>query len=553
MPHSSTPQSNPQGTPTNPLGGKVHGVDGHSRHWSGYSAFVRICPTCRDHNPEAALFCTSCGASVQNITPTPSNDARSGLENLSRRLDRERRKERRERAVESAGGQGLIVVGMAIIAGVVVVNPAREIGAPLWLVAVLLLLGGIWQLRNDPKALRSTGTLFAAVTAVALVMIGARAIQAASSADDPQPSVELPATPDVAVSGPISTPNARLAGEVIMQGVNSAHTGVMPGPAPTTTPPLAWQSDMGGELYGSPVISDGVIFATSKSGNLIATDATTGNQLWTVPITGYVTRASPTVIGDTVYVASGFSFMALDSASGAERWSIPLQYVGHASPTVVGDLIVIGSQERWIYGIERETGEFRWRLPTEGIVFGAVAMNEHAGFYATDEGIVYSISLETGRMIWRQQLAGSIYAAPVINGTSLLVTTEAGETLALDLETGTQQWTALAGGQTAPATNGDLVIVAAADGGVYGFDAATGEQRWLYPTGKQHLTAPVLVDNLVIVAAGNTLLALDVETGEAVWYYLAGDLIDSSPIVVANTIYFGTRDGFLNAIGESGG
>ena len=70
-----------------------------------------------------------------------------------------------------------------------------------------------------------------------------------------------------------------------------------------------------------------------------------------------------------------------------------------------------------------------------------------------------------------------------------------------------------------------------------------------YPTGKPGLTSPAIAGNLALIGSGNTVLALDLETGSAVWYFLARDQIDTSPIVADGYVFFGSRDGFITAVG----
>jgi outer membrane protein assembly factor BamB len=469
---------------------------------------------------------------------------------MAHRLESERREERRTRPAISASGEGWIATGAALIVIASLVNPAAGIAIPVWIFAICVILAGTWQLRGDAKALRVVGTILASSTVLALAFVGFRAIQATGASPDSNPSVV--ATPTVrestVVAGP---PDAPLTGNIAMQGATASHDSLMPGPPPSTTPSLAWQLDTGGEVYGAPVLVDGILYVVSKFGTVLAVDATSGETIWTREVTGYVTRASPAVVDGIVYVGGGFTFTALDAKTGDERWSIPVQYIGHTSPTIAEGLVIVSSQERWIYGIEAESGTVRWRLPTEGIVFGAVAMTGNAAVYATDEGIIYSASLDSGRMIWRQKVDGSIYASPVISQGRVLVSSQSGQLHALSLDTGSSLWSSLHGSPTAPATNGDVVVVSASDGGIYGLDMASGEQRWLYPSGKTGLTAPAISENLALVGAGNSLLAIDIETGEAVWYYLAGDRIESSPVIADGHVFFGSRDGFLSAVAET--
>ncbi len=547
---SKSPEPNSR---TNPLGGRVHSprYDGPpQRHWSGYVAHVRICPECGWENDEHAAFCVSCAGNIRSTSAVASSDTRPGVAVLQKRLERERRRHDRMRSEDSPGGGGWIAAGAVLIAIALIVGPDRSVSLMVWIAAVIVAIAGIWQIRRDYKAMRIWGIFLAGTAALVLVFVGIRAIQASGTfTDDIGPA--LIATPTETGSTPVTATSAGgFTGSVPMSGGGPTHDSQMPGPAPKVSPVLAWQLDTGGELYSAPTISNGIVYVTSKTGVLHAVDAMSGEERWAREVTSYVTRATPAVVDGTVYVGGGFSFSALDAATGEERWTIPLQYGGHASPSVRGGLVVVSSQQGWIFALSTETGDVAWRLPTEGIVFGAASITDDAVIYATDEGILYSVDRQSGRLDWRVSLPGAIYATPVVIDDTILATTQAGELHALDLTSGDRRWSANQGSAHPPATNGDVAVLAASDGGIYGLDVATGERRWLYPSGKQAMTAPAISENLAIVGTGNSLLALDIATGEAVWYFLAGDTIESAPIMIDGFVFFGSRDGFLNAVRE---
>lgn len=536
-------------SPTNPLGGKVHNAQG--RHWTGYSAYVRRCASCSWENAESARFCMSCGANVSMVTAQPSSAQAAGIAALEKRLEQERRVESRRRHLDVRGGEGLFASGLAIVIITLAISPDAFIAVPVWLASVSLIVGGIWQLRANPSSLRAIGTVLGVAASLLLGFVGVRAYQA-SQLEDPTPAPLMIATPG-STSTLLATPSGdRLVGEIPMSGGNATHDGIMPGPAPDASARMIWQYDTGGEVLGAATLSNGVIHVMSKSGSLIAIDATTGIQLWSAPVTGYVTRVSPAVADGVVYAGGGFSFGAWDATTGEQKWSVPLEYVGQSSPVLTDGLVIVTSQERWTYALDRETGETVWRLPTEGIVFGAPAIVDGMAYYATDEGVVYRVDIEHGRVTWRQRVTGAVFASPVANSGLVLVTTQAGELSALDAGSGAVRWSTLHGSGTSPATNGDIVVVSDADGGIYGLDLVTGEQRWLYATGKATLTAPSISGDQVFVGAGSTLLAIDITTGAASWYFLAGDQIDTAPIIAGGRAFFGSRDGFLTSIGVEG-
>lgn len=552
-----TPPQRPANRPvpqsaTNPLGGRIHGARSErpaKRYWSGYVAYVRLCPNCDWENDESALFCVSCAEDIRRIEPESSSDTRPGIALLQKRLDRERRQLARSRGSDASGGGGWIGFGAALILAALVVGPDRMISVTVWIVAVTSSIAGIYQIRRDQRALRMWGSLLAGGAALVLLIVGFRAIQASTDPGILVPA-SIEASPTVSSTSILESASAGppLEGNIPMYGGGPTHDGMMPGPAPTSAPALAWQTDTGGEVYAAPSLANGVLYVMSKAGVLYAIEASTGVERWRHEVTTYVTRASAAVVDGVVYVGGGFNFSALDADTGAAIWTVPLQYGGHSSPTVVDDMIVVSSQQGWVYALETSTGEIDWRVPTEGIVFGAAAIADRSVVYGTDEGIVYNIDAVDGSVHWRTSVPGAVYATPVISAGTVLVTTQSGEIHARDLASGTGLWSANHGGSQPPATNGDVVVLTAADGGVYGLDAASGEQLWLYPSGNQSLTAPSISGNLVLFGAGNALYALNIETGEAVWYYLAGDRVESPPAIAEGHVFFGSRDGFLNAI-----
>jgi outer membrane protein assembly factor BamB len=546
------PTDDPHAGGVNPLGGRIHHPvdDQERRRWAGFVAYVRTCPNCGWENDEHALFCVSCAEDLRNVPVTPSSDPRPGTVILQKRLARDRRQSGRLRLGETRGGGGWIAIGIALIVGTIVVNPERILAIPIWLVAVSLAVFGIWQLRIDTRALQMWGTIFAAISVLILGLVGYQAIEASSLIDDNgHPDSTPVATEGVTTSPALATPAAgSVAGVVPMAQGGASHDGVMPGPPPAGTPRLAWQADTGGELYAAPSLSGGLLFVSSKNGQILAVNAATGEIAWSSELSTYVTRGTPAIADGVVFAGGGFDFRAFDAATGKVLWQVPVQYGGQASPTIAGDFVLVTSQQGWLYALRRDTGETAWRIPTEGLAFGSVAVMDDNVIFGTDEGIVYNAKLDTGRLNWRTMVTGAVFATPALSGNTVFVTTASGEVNALDVETGQQRWTANHGSTNSLAISGDLVVVAASDGGVYGLDAATGTQRWLHPAGSNHLTAPVIVDNLVVIGAGSTLLALDTATGEAVWYFLAGDIIESPPVVVDGYVFFGGRDGFLYAV-----
>jgi polyvinyl alcohol dehydrogenase (cytochrome) len=92
---------------------------------------------------------------------------------------------------------------------------------------------------------------------------------------------------------------------------------------------VKWTYTTHGDVSAIPAVVDGAVYFPDWGGYLNKVDAATGAQVWSRPISDYdgvpgsVSRASPAVVGNTVYLGDqngGFLF-AVDATTGAPVWT----------------------------------------------------------------------------------------------------------------------------------------------------------------------------------------------------------------------------------------
>ena len=343
---------------------------------------------------------------------------------------------------------------------------------------------------------------------------------------------------------------------------DSARTGVMPGPGPTTAPPLAWSFQAQGPI-----------------------------------------RSSPAVVGKTVFVASTDGIVhALAIEDGTERWRAELGAdAGAASPLVIDGRVVVGDRAGVIHALATETGAELWATPADGPIDGAAAAASGSVFVATETGASYALDPRTGEVRWRAELPGGVAHSVAATSDLVYASVSGGTLVALRTLDGTSSWTArvaddgnggtptVAGGLVfAPAgldaadpSNRALVVLDAADGtdrwrraaptgdviyapavrdgwawivaedgSVVAVDAASGSIRWSVTTGAPNDALPSVWRTMVFVATtGGTLLALDAETGALAWQ---ADIVGVpyAPVIAGGLVLVGTNVGMLYAFGE---
>ena len=102
---------------------------------------------------------------------------------------------------------------------------------------------------------------------------------------------------------------------------------------------------------------------------------------------------------------------------------------------------------------------------------------------------------------------------------------------------------------------GDTVIWATKPGRIYGIDRATGATRWTAQVPGPVIGSPSIVDDTMLLgdASGN-LRAFALGDGSTApterWQIMLGGTIESTPAIWRGSVYLGTRDGYLFAVGD---
>ena len=250
---------------------------------------------------------------------------------------------------------------------------------------------------------------------------------------------------------------------------------------PRSNPELLWRSDTARLKSGVSVV-DGVVYAAdgSESGEVMAFDAQTGEELWNRSL-GSRIRSAPLVEDNTVYVGGEY---------GAEG----------------------------LWALNASTGETRWNISTNDYVISNPTIENGSVYFATNNGQAYAANASTGEVEWNRSIGGQVWGPiAAANGTVFMQNDD--YVHALDADTGDREWLLNHGNIDGGPTVGDgLVYVAAEDEKtVYAVDAQSGGVEWEYTTSTFVDGTPTLWNGTVYVPASNKILALDSPSGELQW------------------------------------
>jgi outer membrane protein assembly factor BamB len=132
---------------------------------------------------------------------------------------------------------------------------------------------------------------------------------------------------------------------------------------------LLWASQIEvGQLYASPVVSDGKVYLVSPVGHMYAFDALTGATVWVSEEQGLSTLGSAAVGHGLVFVSLN-GIIAYDADTGEVVWhALAGQHV-RASQTLKGNVLYVATFEGQLYALDAGTGNVLWSTPEECCVF----------------------------------------------------------------------------------------------------------------------------------------------------------------------------------------
>jgi outer membrane protein assembly factor BamB len=115
-------------------------------------------------------------------------------------------------------------------------------------------------------------------------------------------------------------------------------------------------------------------------------------SVWSKQVGGDV-RHTPALAHNLVYVtAAPGKVVALDAATGTERWRADLRMVITAAPTVAGTTVLIGTQDGMVFGLDAHTGAVLWDFTTAGKITGSPIVAGDTMYVASHDGTLYAVT-----------------------------------------------------------------------------------------------------------------------------------------------------------------
>jgi outer membrane protein assembly factor BamB len=334
-----------------------------------------------------------------------------------------------------------------------------------------------------------------------------------------------------------------------------------------------WSEGVGGgkkqmvlRLGLGPVVDNGVVFAASHKGEVLAASLDTGRHIWVKKLKLPISAGPGAGAGLVVVGSSKGVIVTLDGATGRELWRSRLNSELLSAPAIGEKVVVIRSVDGRLHGLDAHTGKELWsveqqvpRLSLRGtatpIITKEVAIS---GF---DNGKVMAVSLTSGDTVWDSALASphgrteldrlvDIDSAVRVVGDNVFAAGFQGRTAMLALDSGQIWWGHDMSSYRGLAVDADNLYVTQSDGIVVALRQRDGSELWRNQKLKlRRLSTPVLTSTAVAVADFQGYIHwLDKSTGELVARErVAKERITNSPVVVGDTVVVLTDKGKLAA------
>ncbi|MEU3599821.1 PQQ-binding-like beta-propeller repeat protein [Streptomyces sp. NPDC006798] len=324
-----------------------------------------------------------------------------------------------------------------------------------------------------------------------------------------------------------------------------------------------WRFRMSNDVWGTPVVADGLLYVTSFE--VHALDTGTGRRQFKTRDVAW----SMTLDGGRIHASDGPTLYALDAADGRERWRLSTESWVYSLQADRGTVLT-GTRGGGVQAWEAATGNRLWELAGAQAEFetaqaGPVISGDTV--YVWKEARLRALEARTGNERWSYPVgdAASCGNVPVrVHPASdgFVYVCAGTRVIALDIATGRVRWhfespavflspPAFAPG---PAVAGGGVYLADYLGTVYALDATTGKDRWRIATEARQSVEPVLVTGgNVHVGSGSALYTLDAVAGTPLWRFAAGGEVVGAPVAADGRVHFGSADHVLYTLDATGG
>jgi outer membrane protein assembly factor BamB len=334
-----------------------------------------------------------------------------------------------------------------------------------------------------------------------------------------------------------------------------------------------WGDNLGGgkkqvllRLGLGPAVDNGIVFAGSDQGELLAVSLDTGKKVWLKKLGVSLSAGPGAGHGMVVVGSSKGSIIALDGATGRVLWKTRVNSELLSAPAIGEKVVVMRAVDGRLHGFDARNGTELWsveqqvpRLSLRGTAIPVIA--KEMAISGFDNGKVMAVSLNTGDTVWDTALASphgrteldrlvDIDSVVRVIGDNVFAAGFQGRTAMLALDSGQIWWAHDMSSDRGLSVDDDNLFVTQSDGVVVAMRQRDGSEVWHNDKLKRRgLTTPAVTSTAIAVADYQGYLHwLDKGTGVLVARQrVAKYRVTNPPVAVKDTVIVLTDSGSLAA------
>jgi outer membrane protein assembly factor BamB len=315
-----------------------------------------------------------------------------------------------------------------------------------------------------------------------------------------------------------------------------------------------------------PAVDDGVVFAASHKGEVVALALKNGQRRWRKDLKLPLSGGPAAGFGMVVLGASKGQIVALDEKTGQELWRTRVNGELLSAPAIAEKIVAVRSVDGKLHGLDSATGKELWaveqqvpRLSLRGTAIPVIAKDMViSGF---DNGKVMAVSLDKGDTVWDTALASphgktelerlvDIDSTVQVAGDNVYAVGFQGRVAMLALDSGQIWWAHDMSSYRGLAVQDDTLYVSTADGSVVALHGRDGSEVWRNDQLKRRgLSMPAVTSTAIAVADYQGYVHwLDRSNGQLIAReHIAKDRVTNPPVAVDDTVVVLTDGGKLAA------
>ncbi len=194
-------------------------------------------------------------------------------------------------------------------------------------------------------------------------------------------------------------------------------------------------------LHTSPAVDGDVVVVPFPTGDLMAMSVADGSPVWTENLAktrsfsqleSLSDAARPVIDNGVVYaVGHGGRMIATNATTGERIWSIDV--AGVQAPWVSGDSVFVVDTAGRLFAVARDTGAIRWTTKLQGSKsWSGPTMAANALWLVSDTGMLVGVDALTGRIATQQSVGSKMFIQPVVAQGRMLLLTDSAELVAFN-------------------------------------------------------------------------------------------------------------------------